>query len=167
MHGVKPRARLTESEVLSIFQLKASSPSATIVGRLYGVSEKAIRDIWKGRTWSSETSQADMSRAPVVKKRQNRAIVDKKKANCHKNYDKESNKEKSSCEYTIEGSGQTCQIKASFASILMSVDDQLFEWERQAENIPEWNAESFCNYDSDILDPVKSDFRFSPCIPVQ
>ena len=33
-----------------------------------GVSEKAVRDIWKGRTWSRETCHLDITRTVVPKK---------------------------------------------------------------------------------------------------
>jgi hypothetical protein len=58
----KPRARLSEAQVITIFQVKASASSATKVANVYGVSEKTVRDIWKGRTWSRETSHLDTSR---------------------------------------------------------------------------------------------------------
>jgi hypothetical protein len=58
----KPRAKLSERQVIEIFQLRASALTSTEVGVDYGVSEKAVRDIWKGRTWSSETWHLDTSR---------------------------------------------------------------------------------------------------------
>ena len=63
----KPRARLTEAQVIAIFQAKASASSATKVAVVYGVSEKAVRDIWTGRTWSRETWHLDMSRPLQVR----------------------------------------------------------------------------------------------------
>ena len=63
----KPRAVLTKSEVIAIFQSKLTHSPATKVARLYGVSEKAIRDIWTARTWAAETWHLDPSRALVVK----------------------------------------------------------------------------------------------------
>ena len=57
-----PRARITASDAISIFKLKGPSSSATIVARKYGMSEKAIRDVWKGRTWARETWHLDMAR---------------------------------------------------------------------------------------------------------
>jgi hypothetical protein len=57
----KPRARLTEAQVVTIFQAKASSPSAASVATVFGVCEKAVRDIWTGRTWSRETQHLDNS----------------------------------------------------------------------------------------------------------
>ena len=58
----KPRARLSEDQAITIFQSKSSASSAVNLARVYGVSEKAVRDIWKGRTWSKETWHLDTSR---------------------------------------------------------------------------------------------------------
>mmetsp|Transcript_34481 Transcript_34481/g.91016 ORF Transcript_34481/g.91016 Transcript_34481/m.91016 type:complete len:131 (-) Transcript_34481:454-846(-) len=55
------RARLSEEDVAAIFELKmradgaGSTLTAASVGRKYGVNEKTIRDIWKGRTWNRKT----------------------------------------------------------------------------------------------------------------
>ena len=54
---------VTVSDAINIFKLKGPSSSAADVGRTYGASEKAIRDIWKGRTWARDTWHLDMSRA--------------------------------------------------------------------------------------------------------
>ncbi len=64
----KSRAILTKHQAIEIFKLRrgASAPgenrrsSATEVARCYKVSEKAIRDIWKGRTWARQTSHGKM-----------------------------------------------------------------------------------------------------------
>jgi hypothetical protein len=65
----KPRARLTEDEVIQIFKLRLDSPrpASTKLATLYHVSEKTVRDIWKGRTWSRETWHLDTSRTLQVK----------------------------------------------------------------------------------------------------
>jgi hypothetical protein len=64
----KPRARLTQDQAVDVFTMRNSSSSAVIIANRYGVSEKAIRDIWKGRTWSMETGHLDTSRTVVLKK---------------------------------------------------------------------------------------------------
>jgi hypothetical protein len=59
------RVGLTRKQVVAIFRLslpqappeniesiKFRRPSAVGVAREYGVSEKTVRDIWTGRTWS-------------------------------------------------------------------------------------------------------------------
>jgi hypothetical protein len=63
----KPRARLSEAQVIAIFQARASASGSTKVAMVYGVSEKAVRDIWKGRTWSKETWHLDPSRPLQLK----------------------------------------------------------------------------------------------------
>ena len=46
-------SKLTKNNVVHIFQLRlAKTPStAGTLAEQYGVTAKAIRDIWKGRTW--------------------------------------------------------------------------------------------------------------------
>jgi hypothetical protein len=59
----KTRAILTEDQAVQIFTLNMAhkvnmdgqSISATAIANTFGVSEKAVRDIWKGRTWQRET----------------------------------------------------------------------------------------------------------------
>ena len=63
----KPHARLTVSDVINIFNSKKSSIQATRVANMYGVSEKAIRDIWTARTWARETWHLEPSRTLVLK----------------------------------------------------------------------------------------------------
>jgi hypothetical protein len=63
----KPRARLSKAQVLIIFQARASVLTATNVASDYGVSDKAVRDIWTGRTWSRETWHLDTSRPLQLK----------------------------------------------------------------------------------------------------
>ena len=62
--ALKPRARLTDDQVIQIFKSKLNSPrlSSTVLATLYHVNEKTVRDIWKGRTWSKETRHLDTSR---------------------------------------------------------------------------------------------------------
>jgi hypothetical protein len=50
------------AQAVTIFQAKTSAVTADEVATVYGVSEKAIRDIWNGRTWSRETWHLDTSR---------------------------------------------------------------------------------------------------------
>jgi hypothetical protein len=65
--ALKPRATLSEAQVIMIFQARASASSSTKVAMVYGVSEKAVRDIWKGRTWSKGTWHLDPSRPLQLK----------------------------------------------------------------------------------------------------
>jgi hypothetical protein len=57
--GSKSRSILTKSDAVCIFKKKNSISTASQLAILYGVSEKAIRDIWTGRTWSRETLHFD------------------------------------------------------------------------------------------------------------
>ena len=64
---VRPHAILTSEQAIAIFKLKLAPwgrtrPCASAVCSVYGVSEKAIRDIWKGRTWFEETSRFEPER---------------------------------------------------------------------------------------------------------
>jgi hypothetical protein len=61
----KARSVLSNRQATEIFLFKAGNPTNLICGYVpnaktvalsYGVSEKAVRDIWKGRTWSKLTS---------------------------------------------------------------------------------------------------------------
>lgn len=64
---LKPRAVLTKSQAVEIFLLKAAIKSSTRVSKMYGVCEKAVRDIWVGRTWAAETWHLDPSRPLTIK----------------------------------------------------------------------------------------------------
>ncbi len=62
--ALKTRAKLSQAEVIAIFQFKKVYPksSAAKIAKLYRISEKAVRDIWTGRTWTNETWHLDTSR---------------------------------------------------------------------------------------------------------
>ena len=62
--ALRTRAKLCEAQVVEIFQIKKASPtsSAELVAKNYHISEKAVRDIWTGRTWTKETSHLDTTR---------------------------------------------------------------------------------------------------------
>ena len=62
MTAPKPRAKLNATIAVEIFKQKKVSAQATKVARTYGVSEKAIRDIWTARTWAQETLHLEPSR---------------------------------------------------------------------------------------------------------
>ena len=70
---LKPRAVLTKKQAVDIFRIagvlrpdgtRGTKPTASSVAKRYGVSEKTIRDIWRGRTWYEETLPFDMNRQP-------------------------------------------------------------------------------------------------------
>ena len=122
----KPRARLSEAQVILIFQAKDSSPTtATDIAKVYGVSEKAIRDIWKGRTWSRETWHLDTSRPLPLKltgrpkgSRDQRPRT--KRAMGH---------EEPSTSVSIESCQQAAAWPISSVPHHSSLDDQLHEWD--------------------------------------
>ena len=71
----KPRAILNEAQAVQIFQIKVAAnsfmrpcSSAVKIAVLFGISEKAVRDIWKGRTWGSETCHMDPTRPVLIRK---------------------------------------------------------------------------------------------------
>jgi hypothetical protein len=55
---------LDEGQAVQIFKFKLDSPqlSSAALATIYCVSEKTVRDIWTGRTWSKTTQHLDMSR---------------------------------------------------------------------------------------------------------
>ena len=61
----KARAILTAEQAVKIYEIKLANHTATKsqilspgkVARAFGVSEKAVRDIWNGRTWLRETTR--------------------------------------------------------------------------------------------------------------
>lgn len=64
------RAVLTKSQVLQIFSFKVDALSTSSkcerstskIAKMYGVTEKAIRDIWTGRTWFRDTLPLEPTR---------------------------------------------------------------------------------------------------------
>jgi hypothetical protein len=79
IRACKTRAILTDEQAIRIYQIKLDSQTASIsvedrtlnfragvVARAFGVSDKAIRDIWKGRTWLRETMHLDPARAAMA-----------------------------------------------------------------------------------------------------
>ena len=77
---VKPRAVLTKDQAIDIFRLSmiqspiSKKPTATSVAKKYDISEKTIRDIWKGRTWHEETLALDLKRSPRVARKTGRPL---------------------------------------------------------------------------------------------
>ena len=75
----RSRAILSLSQVIEIFKIKLTAttlmqkcPSPWQISALFGVSEKAVRDIWKGRTWARETHHLEPSRQVLMRKRRGR-----------------------------------------------------------------------------------------------
>ena len=80
IQACKTRAILTTEQAIKIFSIhlanhsssiaKNDKISATHVAIAFGVSDKAIRDIWKGRTWFHELIHLDPARAAQAAHRQ-------------------------------------------------------------------------------------------------
>ena len=69
--GSHGRAILTGGQAQAIFGFRPQALSihrdrASTLSRMYGVSVKTVRDIWKGRTWYRETYHLDPSKAPMI-----------------------------------------------------------------------------------------------------
>lgn len=70
------RKRLTEEQAIEIYRIKVRNESVSCARRIkagevsmaYGVSKKTVRDIWSGRTWSSETRLASATQDDVLDK---------------------------------------------------------------------------------------------------
>jgi hypothetical protein len=74
------RAVLTEVQVKDIYRLKfpgihcpPNSNAACLVAITYGVNEKTVRDIWKGRTWRRATTQVYGYRLPSPQSRREKS----------------------------------------------------------------------------------------------
>jgi hypothetical protein len=71
---------LTPEQAITIFQQKPilaygrprRTESSAVIAKMYGVSTKSVRDIWRGRTWNRETAHLDPSRPPRPPTRQGR-----------------------------------------------------------------------------------------------
>lgn len=154
----KPRARLTEAQVVEIFQAKQNQKGAATVARLYGINEKTVRDVWSGRTWSKETWHLDILR-PVsfkqigrprgsrdTKQRKSRALVHQPERgesafNEHSQGAMQDSLRKHADCSPDETALQTCgKGKQTQAGVFqkcqggnryISIDDQLYEWDRQ------------------------------------
>ncbi len=142
--AAKPRARLSEAQVIKIFRARAFASKATNVASVYKVSEKTVRDIWKGRTWSKETQHLDMSRPLQIK------TVGRPKG-CK---DRQPRKKRGSRHHELSTVTRPAWHLSSAASGTFttlghkSVNEQLHEWD-------EFCCTSFCK------DPFCDDWR--PC----
>ena len=53
-----PRAKLTEEQALSVFALKAEGMTCVAIGALLGITDVAVGNILRGRTWTHLRSEA-------------------------------------------------------------------------------------------------------------
>ena len=54
------RSTFTREQVIEIYSLKSERGNQTVasLAQRHGVTTKAVRDIWRGRTWSDVTSES-------------------------------------------------------------------------------------------------------------
>ena len=93
---------------------------------IYGVSEKAVRDIWTGRTWAKETWHLDMSR-PITKKHAGRPKGSKDKIPRRRRSIgdvKEGERNQQFAQPKILSS-----IPQRITDCVQSLDEQIFDWE--------------------------------------
>ena len=70
----RSRSILSQNQVIEIFGWKFTADYASgkvraaVVAKQYGVTAKAVRDIWVGRTWYRETHHLDPSRPDTAKR---------------------------------------------------------------------------------------------------
>jgi hypothetical protein len=133
----KPRAVLIESQVVAIFQIKATNSSATSVARAYGVSEKAVRDIWTARTWAAETWHLDTSRVLKMKKAgrpMGRRDSKPRRTKCGSRFEKDAACETSSIlEAAQDGCESTC-MRPAHASNLLHDTEEVVSWDSWEQN---------------------------------
>jgi hypothetical protein len=156
----RTRARLTKAQVISIYQSKGKSYPANALAMCYGVSEKAVRDIWKGRTWFRETSHLpDTSGLLQVKKRtrpmkvKEHRIVSAINLESPVNIDDGSAKQHSELSMESKAWLQCTNTLAQFAHHQVSVDEQLHEW----------NQSMWLDAASQEADPFLHDWRPTSC----
>ena len=124
---LKPQARLSQTQVVAIFQSRASNQSSTKVANSYGVNEKTVRDIWTGRTWAKETWHLDPSRRVEVKTMGRpigcRDTKPRKQKGCKPLSQRASTSASADVEHHASKEA-ACQGRAQ------SIDEQLYEWEQ-------------------------------------
>ena len=77
MHTLPKKIILTSTQAVQIYNLKATAhcesktnpklPTASIA-KLFGISPKTVRDIWKGRTWYRQTLALEHSRPDAAER---------------------------------------------------------------------------------------------------
>ena len=124
---LKPQARLSQTQIVAIFQSRNSNQSSAKVAKSYGANERTVRDIWTGRTWAKETWHLDHSRRVEIK-RMGRPIgcrdtKPRKQKGCKLLSERVSAPAAADVEHRASKEA-ACQGKAQ------SIDKQLYEWEQ-------------------------------------
>jgi hypothetical protein len=133
--ALRTRAKLSESQAIAIFQIKKSSPStpAAEAANRFRISEKTVRDIWSGRTWTQETWHLDTSRILCHKH------IGRPKGCKDSKPRAKKNKEKVPC---IDSESNMHAERESDLERNASVDQQLYGWD-QAFWIEDESADPF------------------------
>ena len=126
----KRRVALNKAQAVEIFQAKFHAnvsmqkhPSPKKIAALFGIGEKTVRDIWKGRTWRSATCHMDPTRPVHVMKQVGRpkGSKDSKPRTAQRQWN------------AVVPSGVKQQMAKVHGSqqqafVSYSIDDQLHEW---------------------------------------
>jgi hypothetical protein len=134
----RSRTVLTEQQVKDILRFKSSNqPSGlsfmaigTKLAKVYGVSEKTVRDVWKGRTWRRMTLclSREQSVTPSISDKVGSAVC----ANAL-------------CMWCYKDRNAPCPCE--FNQSCSSIDNQLFLWTEQS-----------LNWSTAIQDPFRNDW---------
>jgi hypothetical protein len=129
----RPRAILIASQVVAIFQYRAVLRSSSKVSRMFGVSEKTIRDIWVGRTWKAETQHLDtLLPLEMHHANQARALDSAEEARWPLTASMRAGfQDKDSLDF---GAHALLSIESDRSSPNQSIDDLLFDWEQAGSN---------------------------------
>ena len=108
------RIALSKDNAVDIYKLKQAftctknhGKSTADVAREYGVSSKAIRDIWVGRTWYRETFHLDPSRSDAAERLMKRVGRPKGAKDSKPRRTKESQRSKPLLSETVSGENYT------------------------------------------------------------
>ena len=148
------RSRLTEATVLDLYRCKGGGESASKLSRRYGIHEKTVRDIWKGRTWAKETGHPNSSQSVDLKggepkiKCENKMLQKKRKHICIADGGGIPNK---ASKYDTLSTSDSNSDNFQRLSRLLSIDAQIHDWNEKGYWIlspgPEFQAflDDFCS----------------------
>ena len=126
--------------------------TATKLSVMYGVSEKAVRDIWTGRTWAKETWHLDMTRT-LSNKRTGRPKGSKDTIPRHRRAKHAKTAVRSQFAHPGKLSIPHLILTTKPGDSFKSLDEQIFDWETNDCNIAGLDISSKC------LDPFGADFE--------
>ena len=124
---LKPQARLSQTQIVAIFQSRNSNQSSAKVAKSYGANERTVRDIWTGRTWAKETWHLDPSRRVAIKKMGRPISCRDTKPRKQKGCKPLSERASISATADVEN---CVSMQAACQGRSQSIDEQLYEWEQ-------------------------------------